>query len=382
MREFSFDPCELPAAAVSLRREVRTFLGDWLRNAAPIQRAQSWGGFDREFSRLVGARGWIGMTWPKEYGGAERSGLERYVVLEEMLAAGAPVAAHWFGDRQSGPQLLRFGTERQRREILPRIVRGELVFAVGLSEPDAGSDLAAIRTRAIPVREGWSVNGSKVWTTNAHRADYMIALLRTELSTENRHAGLSQFLIDMTWPGINVRPIEDLTGEAHFNEVFFDNLFLPEDSLIGQPGEGWHQAMAELAYERSGPERFMSSIQVLFLMIRELSGDATEEETIEIGRLVSELSTLRRMSISVAGMLDAGMNPSVEAAIVKDLGARFEQLLPEVAQRLLEIVPSVDAQNDLQKVLAHIIAMAPAYSLRGGAREILRGIVAQRLELR
>ncbi len=382
MREFSFDPCELPAAAVSLRREVRTFLGDWLRNAAPIQRAQSWGGFDREFSRLVGARGWIGMTWPKEYGGAERSGLERYVVLEEMLAAGAPVAAHWFGDRQSGPQLLRFGTERQRREILPRIVRGELVFAVGLSEPDAGSDLAAIRTRAIPVRGGWSVNGSKVWTTNAHRADYMIALLRTELSTENRHAGLSQFLIDMTWPGINVRPIEDLTGEAHFNEVFFDNLFLPEDSLIGQPGEGWHQAMAELAYERSGPERFMSSIQVLFLMIRELSGDATEEETIEIGRLVSELSTLRRMSISVAGMLDAGMNPSVEAAIVKDLGARFEQLLPEVAQRLLEIVPSVDAQNDLQKVLAHIIAMAPAYSLRGGAREILRGIVAQRLELR
>jgi alkylation response protein AidB-like acyl-CoA dehydrogenase len=322
------------------------------------------------------------MTWPNKYGGAGRSGLERYVVLEEMLAAGAPVAAHWFGDRQSGPQLLRFGTERQRQEILPRIVRGELVFAVGLSEPDAGSDLAAIRTRATPVRGGWSVNGSKVWTTNAHRADYMIALLRTELPTENRHAGLSQFLIDMTWPGINVRPIEDLTGEVHFNEVFFDNLFLPEDSLIGQLGEGWHQAMAELAYERSGPERFMSSIQVLFLMIRELSGNATEEEIIEIGRLVSELSTLRRMSISVAGMLDSGRNPSIEAAIVKDLGARFEQLLPEVAQRLLEIVPSVDAQNDLQKVLAHIIAMAPAYSLRGGAREILRGIVAQRLELR
>ncbi len=322
------------------------------------------------------------MTWPNKYGGAGRSGLERYVVLEEMLAAGAPVAAHWFGDRQSGPQLLRFGTERQCQEILPRIARGELVFAVGLSEPDAGSDLAAIRTRALPVRGGWSVNGSKLWTTNAHRADYMIALLRTELPTENRHSGLSQFLIDMTWPGINVRPIEDLTGEVHFNEVFFDNLFLPQESLVGQLGEGWQQAMAELAYERSGPERFMSSIQVLFLMIRELSGKATEEETIEIGRLVSELSTLRRMSISVAGMLDLGRNPSIEAAIVKDLGARFEQLLPEVAQRLLEIVPSVDAQNDLQKVLAYIIAMAPAYSLRGGAREILRGIVAQRLEVR
>ena len=361
MKDFLFDPCAFPAAAVALRQEVRAFLDDWLRNATPVQRAQSWGGFDRDFSRLVGARGWIGMTWPKRYGGGERSGLERHVVLEEMLAAGAPVAAHWFADRQSGPQLLRFGTEQQRREILPRIARGELVFSVGLSEPDAGSDLAAIRTLATPVKGGWSVTGSKVWITNAHRADYMIALLRTELPTEDRRAGLSQFLIDMTWPGIKVRPIE-----AHFNEVFFDNLFLPDDCLIGQVGEGWRQAMAELAHERSGPERFMSSIQLLFLMIRELSNGATDEEIIEIGRLVSELNTLRLMSISVAGMLDSGKDPSIEAAMVKDLGARFEQLLPEVAQRLL----------------AHIILMAPAYSLRGGAREILRGIVAQRLELR
>lgn len=382
MKDFLFDPCAFPAAAVALRQEVRAFLDDWLRNATPVQRAQSWGGFDRDFSRLVGARGWIGMTWPKRYGGGERSGLERHVVLEEMLAAGAPVAAHWFADRQSGPQLLRFGTEQQRREILPRIARGELVFSVGLSEPDAGSDLAAIRTLATPVKGGWSVTGSKVWITNAHRADNMIALLRTELPTEDRRAGLSQFLIDMTWPGIKVRPIEDLTGEAHFNEVFFDNLFLPEDCLIGQVGEGWRQAMAELAYERSGPERFMSSIQLLFLMIRELSNGATDEEIIEIGRLVSELNTLRLMSISVAGMLDSGKDPSIEAAMVKDLGARFEQLLPEVAQRLLDIVPGIDAESDLQKVLAHIILMAPAYSLRGGAREILRGIVAQRLELR
>jgi alkylation response protein AidB-like acyl-CoA dehydrogenase len=345
----------------------------------PVQRAQSWGGFDRDFSRLVGARGWIGMTWPKKYGGAERSGLERHVVLEEMLAAGAPVAAHWFADRQSGPQLLRFGTERQRREILPRIVRGELVFSVGLSEPGAGSDLAAIRTRATAVTGGWSVTGSKVWITNAHRADYMIALLRTEAPKEDRHAGLSQFLIDMTWSGIKVRPIEDLTGQSHFNEVFFDDLFLPEESLIGKAGEGWRQAMAELAHERSGPERFMSSIQVLFLMIRELASGASEEQAIEVGLLVSELNTLRHMSLAIAGMLDAGKDPSAEAAMVKDLGARFEQLLPEVAQRLFDIVPGRDAASDLQRVLAHVILMAPAFSLRGGAREILRGIVAQRL---
>src|SRR6266704_3919542 len=221
MQTFRFELGDLPAEAESLRAEVREFLRRELGDAAPVRRAHSWGGFDREFRRKMGARGWIAMTWPKRYGGHERSALERYVVLEEMLAAGAPVSAHWVADRQSGPLLLRFGTEEQRERILPGIVRGELSFAIGMSEPDSGSDLASIRTRAVRTDGGYVVNGTKVWTSNAHRSQHAIALFRTAVVPDKKHEGLSQFLVDLRTPGIAIRPIIDLAGEHHFNEVVF-----------------------------------------------------------------------------------------------------------------------------------------------------------------
>src|SRR5439155_1708508 len=174
-----------------LRAGVREILRHELGDSAPVRRAHSWGGFDRDFSKKTGARGWIAITWPKRYGGHERSALERYVVLEEMLAAGAPVSAHWIADRQSGPLLLRFGTEAQRQKFLPAIARGELSFAIGMSEPDAGSDLASLRTRAERVDGGYRVNGNKVWTSNAHLADYMIATFRTHHDPAKKHDGLS-----------------------------------------------------------------------------------------------------------------------------------------------------------------------------------------------
>src|SRR5437867_1937140 len=241
MATFRFDLCELPPEARALREEVRDFLRAELGARPPVRRAHPWGGFDREFSRKVGARGWIGMMWPKKYGGHERSALERYVVLEEMLAAGAPVSAHWVADRQSGPLLLRFGTEPQRERFLPGIARGELAFAIGMSEPDSGSDLASIRTRAEKVDGGYRVNGTKVWTSNAHLSDYMIALFRTSTDPANRHAGPSQFLVDLRSPGLTIRPIVDLTGEHHFNMVMLEDVFVPADMLVGGEGTGWSQ---------------------------------------------------------------------------------------------------------------------------------------------
>ena len=256
MTFLNFELSPLPPEVVPLREDVRAFLRESLRGWAPARRAQSWDGFDPEFSRQLGAQGWIGMTWPKRYGGAGRNAFERYVVLEELLVAGAPVSSHWIADRQSGPLLLRFGSERQRETILPRIARGELCFCIGLSEPDAGSDVASIRCRARREGGGWRLTGTKLWTTNAHRADFMIGLLRTGGEPADRQIGLSQFLIDMATPGITVRPLPDLTGGNHFNEVVFADVFLLEDALIGRENEGWNQAMAELAFERSGPERF------------------------------------------------------------------------------------------------------------------------------
>src|SRR5690606_25209972 len=179
----------------------------------PQTRAKSWVGFDREFSLAVGARGWIGMTWPKAYGGQDRSGLDRFVVLEEMLAVGAPIGAHSTGDRQTGPLLLRLGTEAQKLDFLPRLARGEISVCVGLSEPDSGSDLASLRSRATKADGGWRLQGRKIWTTNAHRSEYMLGLFRTGEGSE-RQAGLSQFLIDLSSPGIEIRGIRDLSGDS------------------------------------------------------------------------------------------------------------------------------------------------------------------------
>src|SRR5215472_3226191 len=300
MATFHFELLDLPPEAEVLRTEIRQFLRETVGDHAAHLRARSWGGFDREFSRKVGARGWIGMTWPEKYGGHERSALERYVMLEEMLAAGAPVSAHWIADRQSGPLLLRFGTEQQRERFLPRIARGELAFAIGMSEPDSGSDLASVRTRAEKVDGGYRVNGTKIWTSNAHLSDYAIALFRTRVVPDKKHEGLSQFLVDLASPGISIRPIIDLAGAHHFNEVHFEDCFVPDDMLVGKEGDGWKQVTTELAFERSGPERYLSSIQLVIELIREVGKDPGERTAATIGRLTAHLATLRQMSLSVA----------------------------------------------------------------------------------
>ena len=374
-----FDLRDTPPEAPALRAELRAFLAEAGRDWSPRVRAYSWMGFDSAFSREVGKRGWIGMTWPKAYGGGERTALERYVVLEEMLAVGAPVAAHWIGDRQSGPLLLRLGSEEQRREFLPRIAAGELAFAIGLSEPDSGSDLASLRTKAERAPGGWKINGRKVWTTNAHQCDFMIALLRTSPAPDpkQKHQGLSQFLVDLRSSGLSIRPILDLAGEEGFNEITFDDVFVPDSFLVGQEGNGWKQATAELAFERAGPERYLSSLPLLTAALDDLRDEPAAPET--VGRLLARAGTLRQMSLAVAGMLQDGRTPEREAALVKDAGNDFEQALPE---RLRDLMDPARTPPEVQEMLADVTMVARSYSLRGGTREILRGIIARQLGLR
>lgn len=380
MQNFRFDLCELPEETRGLRQEVRDFLAVELKDIPAVTRAQTWMGFDAAFSAKMGARGWIGMRWPKQYGGHERSAFDRYVVLEEMLAAGAPVGAHWIGDRQSGPLLLRFGTEEQRQLILPKVARGECFLCIGMSEPDSGSDLAATRTKAEKVDGGYRVNGTKLWTSNAHKAHYMIALFRTD--PEKKHDGLTQFLVDLKSPGITIRPIKDLAGNSHFNEVVFEDVFVPDGMLVGSEGTGWAQVSAELAFERSGPERYLSSYLLMKELIREIRKTDGAEGAKEIGRLVAHLVTLRQMSLSVAGMLDKGENPALEASVVKDLGTEFEQDMPVKAHELIGAEPTLGTGSDFTEVLAYLTQTVPSFSLRGGTREILRGIIARGLGLR
>ena len=381
--QLRFDPPPPFPEGEVLRGEVRAFIAEHLPERAITKGVGSWGGYDREFSRKMGARGWIGMTWPKKYGGHERSALERYVVLEEMLASGAPVSGHWVADRQSGPLLLRVGTEDQKRHYLPRIAAGECSFCIGMSEPDSGSDLASVRTRASAQADGFLINGTKLWTSNAHRADCMILLARTGEAGEQRHGGLTQFLVDLkTTQGIAIRPVHNLAGEHHFNEVVFQDVLLPAASVLGEVGGGWKQVTGELAFERSGPERFLSSFTLLVELTRALGAAPSERAQIALGRIVAHIATLRRLSRAVAGMLQAGANPAQQAALVKDLGTSLEQEIPEIARQLLDEEPDRASTRDFVKVLAHTMMNAPSFTIRGGTREILRGMIARGLGLR
>ena len=252
-----------------LRRVVRDLVGAW--DFTP--RCDAWmRGYDPAFSAELARRGLIGMTWPKEAGGSGRSNVARLVVTEELLRAGAPVAAHWIADRQIGPAILRNGSPALRAEILPGIAAGQLTFCLGMSEPDSGSDLASVRTRAVRDvdRDGWRLTGRKIWTTLAHRATHAYVLARTGSDTgeagkadrgdkTDKHDGLTEFVVDMSAPGVSVRPLEDLGGEHHFNEVTFDDVFVPAGRVIGAEGAGWKQVTEQLSFERGGMERVLST---------------------------------------------------------------------------------------------------------------------------
>jgi alkylation response protein AidB-like acyl-CoA dehydrogenase len=369
----------LPAQADALRQRVRRFLAPHLAELSPVTRARSWMGFDADFSRALAAEGLVGLTLPREYGGAGLDYFARFVVVEELLRAGAPVCAHWIADRQSGPLINRFGTPAQKAFHLPRICRGEAFFCIGMSEPQAGSDLSAIRTRATRVEGGWRLEGQKLWTTYAHRAHSMIALVRTSGSPEDRQKGLSQLIVDLSLPGITMRAIPDLAGDSHFNEVFFDGVILPDDALIGDEGAGWAQVNAELAFERSGPERVYSSIVLFERWLAHLrENGAGTSATRLAGRIAVELATLRALSVAITARLAAGESPVLEAALAKDIGTTFEQEMIEwIAD---ETGP--EAGPDLMETLVYLMQVAPTFSLRGGTREILRSMIARGLNLR
>lgn len=380
---FSFAPIELPESASRLRTEVREFLAAEQKAGNFTPGAAGWSRVDPEFSRRLGARGWLGMTWPKKYGGHERTALERYVVIEELLVAGAPMRGHWAADRQLGPLLLEFGSEEQRQRYLPEIAAGRCLVAIGLSEPDSGSDLAAIRTKATKVDGGWRVEGRKIWTSLAHRAQVTSLFVRTEPKGENRHAGVSRFLVDMSSPGITVRPIINMTGEHDFNEVIFDDLFVPDDMVVGAVGGAWSQMGKDLAYERSAPDRWLACHDLLLQTIDRVGPKPNIAQSEALGRLVAHLWTLQNMSLSIAGMLEAGANPNVEASIVKDLGTRYDQEIPQIARTLVpEHMRGDPAHQRFEESLRHNLLFAPAVTIRGGTTEILRNTIARALGLR
>jgi len=367
-----------------LRSELREFLAS---DPAPQGRAFSedgWiAGFDRDFSRRLGERGWIGLTWPARYGGGERSYLDRLIVTEELLRAGAPVAAHWFGDRQIGPALLAHGTDEQREELLPRIVRADVCFCVGMSEPGAGSDLAGLSTRAVVDGDDFVVSGQKIWTSFASDAEFCYLVARTDPEAAP-HRGISEILVPMDAPGITVSPIPDMVGESHFGEVFFDEVRVPRRWLIGTLDRGFYQIMQQLDYERSGIERLISNWPLwrdAVALARETGATADPVLRQEIAGIETALHAGRGMIYRVAGILSEGRMPSHEAAVAKVFCTSLEQRIAGLIARIVGPASQLALGSERAPLggrAARALLYAPAYTIQGGTNEILRNIISQR----
>ncbi|MFV0524444.1 MAG: acyl-CoA dehydrogenase family protein [Acidimicrobiales bacterium] len=377
-----FTPTELTASERKLQAEVRQFLSDELPPGSYPRALGMGAGKDAGFSRKLAARGWIGMALPSRYGGHDRTAVDRFIVVEELLRWGAPVGYHWVADRQTGSIINRFGTDEQKERFLPPICRGELGFSIGMSEPDSGSDLASVSTRATRAEGGWLVNGTKIWTSGAHENDWFVVLCRTSpLEDGNKHQGLSQMLIDLSSPGLEINGIPFLDGSAGFNEVVMTDVFVPDELVLGEVGMGWAQNTSELAYERGGPDRWLSTYGVVEEFLREQHGTPLGDRAAEfLGWATSRWWTLRNLSLSVARMIDQGGAPSVESALVKEMGTRFEQDITARVLELVDLEPSPESASLFERMLAAAVLTGPSFTIRGGTTEILRSVASKGLQ--
>jgi len=376
----SFEYTVLTPSEEALRDEVREFLRTELPPGSYEPDLGMSATHSPEFSKKMAARGWVGMSVPRRYGGPERTAVDRFIVVEEMLRSGAPVGAHWVADRQTAPTIMKFGTDAQRERFLPAIAAGECYFSIGMSEPDAGSDLAAVRTTATRGDGGWFLNGTKIWTSGAHQNHWFIVLCRTSASAGDKHEGLSQLIVDLHAPGIEINPIPFLDGTHHFNEVVMTDVFVPDELVLGEIGRGWQQVNSELAYERAGPDRWLSVYACFEHLLRERVHGTPGARTAEvIGGITARFFALRNLSLSVSRTIDRGGAPAVEAAIVKDLGTMFEQDMIAALHDLWGAEPSLDAPTTGERMLARAVLTGPSFTLRGGTNEILRTIASRGL---
>jgi alkylation response protein AidB-like acyl-CoA dehydrogenase len=374
---------ELTEAERALQAEVRSFLAEQLPRGSFTPGLGMNAAKDPAFSAKLGARGWLGMALPVRYGGQDRSAVDRLLVTEELLRWGAPVGHHWVADRQTGPVIARFGTEQQKERFLPGICRGELSFSIGMSEPDSGSDLASLSTRAVRDGEGWVLTGRKIWTTSANVNDWFVVLCRTSPveETGDKRRGLSQLIVDLRAPGVEARPIPFIDGTADFCEVVLDEVFVPDDLVLGEIGAGWNQNTSELAFERGGPERWLSTYLVVDELLREHEGEPLVEGLADLlGTAAASYWVLHNLTLSVARAIDAGGAPSIEASLVKEMGTRFEQDVLNAVLAIVDVEPGLPPRSMLELVLVAATLTSPSFTIRGGTNEILRSVAAKGLQ--
>jgi len=371
------------------RKEVREFLEEELQNGTYDRREEAYQeGYSPEFSRKLAAKGWIGISWPREYGGADRGHVESMILEEELLRYGAPTLYHHNGANLVGPGLIAFGSEELKREFLPRILRAEVSFCLGYSEPNAGSDLASLETKAMESGETYIVNGNKTWTSFADKSDYCWLLARTDPQT-SKHRGLSVLLVDMKLPGVSVRSLIDITGDKHFNEVFFEDVAVPNKMLVGEKNRGWYQIALNLQLQRGGLARVMGNYPLLVDLVKYAretmqNGQPLIKEPLirnMLANLVIEFQAGRLLCYRVAMLLDAGESASCESSVAKVFGSEVSQRVADVATRVLalhgQLMPGSPGAH-LQGRAARNFLYSLSFTLGGGTSEIQRSIIATR----
>jgi 3-oxocholest-4-en-26-oyl-CoA dehydrogenase alpha subunit len=383
MTAMRFEMTEFTDAERALQGEVRSFLAEELPRGTFTPGLGMNGAKDPSFSAKLGRRGWLGMALPTHYGGHNRSAVDRMIVTEELLRWGAPVGHHWVADRQTGPVIARFGTETQKQRFLPAICRGEVSFSIGMSEPDSGSDLASLSTRAVRDGDGWVLVGRKIWTTLAHLNDWFVVLCRTSPveETGDKRLGLSQLIVDLHSPGVEITPIPFIDGTADFCEVVLDEVFVPDDLVLGEIGAGWSQNTSELAFERGGPERWLSTYLVVEEFLRQHKAGTIPDDLVDLlGSATAMYWVLHNLTLSIARTIDAGGSPSLEASLMKEMGTRFEQDVLNAVLAIVDFEPGLPARSVLEQLLVTATQTAPSVTIRGGTNEILRSVAAKGLQ--
>ncbi len=375
------------------RQGVRDFLEDEIKEGLWKPTCDAWiMAYDQEFTKRVAKKGWIGLTWPKEYGGQGRPFIDRLILTEEMLRYGAPAACHWFADRQIGGAIVHYGTDEQKNDILPLIIRGEATVGLGMSEPDAGSDLASLKTRATKDGDYYIIDGQKTWTSGGSHMNWIYMVARTDPEAP-KHRGISEFFFEASLPGVDVQPIVDMTGGVHFNEVFFENVRVPKTCLIGQENRGFYQILNQLDYERSGMERLMANYVLYDAIIKyaketKRNGKPMAEDPSirsKLAQLRIEFEIGRLFMYRVGVVMDSGNAPNWESSMSKAYGTAFQQRVAGTAMDILGLYGQLSPDSKRAAVHGmayHSYLSSKGYSLQAGSSEVLKNIMAQRkLEL-
>jgi len=373
------------------RDEVRQWLAEnWLgeRQAAHDRKPFKERGWDAEFSRLLGKKGWIGLGWPKEAGGQARSPSEQLAFIEEMRYVEAPTGFHNVGETIVGPSLIKYGTPEQKAEYLPAFLRGERSFGLGYSEPEAGSDLASLRTRAVRDGSDWVINGQKLWSTGGDKAEHVWLATRTDPDAKPKHAGISVFLVSLRSKGITIRPSMAMYGKT-FSAVFYDDVRVPAGALVGEVNNGWRVITDALAAERVMIGNLVAHLRRVFDKVtehvktaspggRRLKDDAVIRD--RLGGLAAEIEVARQFVLRNARVVESGRAPLYEAAMSKVFAGELQERLSEAALDLLGsgALLSEDAATapigELEQVLRHSIMGV----IGGGTAEIQRNVIALR----